>query len=385
MRDEDRHVPLSTQSNAWGGLAARAEGHASAGGGHDPPVAGARPFPVPGRAPDRFIRVPMRAAVWDLGSSSFHLLVCEVGPGGTLAPHLRRRALLNLGVAVGATGSIPVDRVAAAVAATKRLRKALDPVQPDVTVALATAALRDAANGEAVVARLERAIGAKVRVLDGAEEARLCFVGQRAGVWTGERFSFGLDLGGGSLEVAVGDVHRVTLSTSVAVGAARLRGELGIGDPLTPREVAAIRARTAEALMPVRADLRAYRGVTARTVVSGGTARALARLATARARRRTSAEQGEVNQVELPAGQVEELAGRLAGLDLAQRLALPGVSARRAPGLSIGALILASTAHVLEVERFVVSEWGLREGALIDELTLQGHGSAWKAVAPTGR
>jgi exopolyphosphatase/pppGpp-phosphohydrolase len=53
--------------------------------------------------------------------------------------------------------------------------------------------------------------------------------------------------------------------------------------------------------------------------------------------------------------------------------------------LSLGALILASAAHVLEIERYVVSEWGLREGALIDELTAQGHGSPWKAVAPTGR
>lgn len=326
-----------------------------------------------------------RAAVWDLGSSSFHLLACEVGQSGTLVPVLRRRALLNLGVAVGATGSIPADRVSAATAASKRLRKALDRLGVDVTVALATAALRDAANGAAVVARIERAIGVPVRTLDGAEEARLCFVGQRAGVWTGDRVSFGLDLGGGSLEVAVGDAHRVMVSTSVAVGAARLRGELGIGDPLTAREVAAVRARTAEALMPVRAELRAHRGATARAVVSGGTARALARLATARARRRTTPEQGEVNQVELPAEQVEELAQRLAGLDLSQRLALPGVSARRAPALSIGALILASSAHVLEVERFVVSEWGLREGALIDELTAQGRGSAWAAMAPTGR
>ncbi|HXX91881.1 MAG TPA: hypothetical protein VEI83_16810 [Acidimicrobiales bacterium] len=327
----------------------------------------------------------LRAAVWDLGSSSFHLLVCEVGPSGTLVPVMRRRALLNLGVAVGASGSIPVERVNAAVAATKRLRKALDAHRPDVTVALATAALRDAANGRAVVARLERVLGERVRLLDGAEEGRLCFVGQRAGVWTGDRFSFGIDLGGGSLEVAVGDAHRVTMATSVAVGAARLRGELDTGDPLTAREVAAIRARTAETLMPVRAELRAYRGVTARTVVSGGTARALARLATARARRSSAPEQGEVNQVELPVGQVEELASRLAGLDLAQRRALPGVSARRAPVLSIGALILASAAHVLEVERFVVSEWGLREGAIIDELTAKGHGSAWAAVAPTGR
>jgi len=329
--------------------------------------------------------VALRAAVWDLGSSSFHLLVCEVDPAGTLTPVMRRRALLNLGVAVGASGSIPVDRVAAAVAATKRLRKTLDAHRPAVTVALATAALRDASNGATVVGRIERAIGTSVRVLDGPEEARLCFVGQRAGVWTGDRLSFGVDLGGGSLEVAVGDAHRVAYSTSVGVGAARLRGELDTGDPLTSREVAAVRARTAEALMPVRAELRAYRGVTARAVVSGGTARALARLATGRARRRTTQEQGEVNQVELPAGQVEELAGRLAGLDLAQRRALPGVSARRAPVLSLGALILASAAHVLEIERYVVSEWGLREGALIDELTAQGHGSPWEAVAPTGR
>jgi len=327
----------------------------------------------------------MRAAVWDLGSSSFHVLVCEVGPDGSLDPVMRRRALLNLGTSVGATGSIPVDRVAAAVAATKRLRKALDSQRPDVTVALATAALRDAANGASVVSRIERAVGTSVRVLDGAEEARLCFVGQRAGVWTGDRPSFGVDLGGGSLEVAVGDAHRVAFATSVGVGAARLRGELEAGDPLTAREVAAVRARTAEALMPVRADLRAYRGVTARAVLSGGTARALARLATARARRRTSPEQGEVNQVELPAEQVEELAVRLAGLDLAQRKALPGVSARRAPTVSIGALVLSSAAHVLEVERYVISEWGLREGALIDELIARGLGSPFEAAAPTAR
>jgi exopolyphosphatase / guanosine-5'-triphosphate,3'-diphosphate pyrophosphatase len=319
--------------------------------------------------------------VWDLGSSSFHLLVCEVGTTGSLVPVLRRRALLNLGVAVGASGSIPPDRVTAAVSATKRLRKSLDSARPDVTVALATAALRDAANGAALTARLERAIGSPVRILDGAEEARLSFVGQRAGVWTGGRTFLGIDLGGGSLEVAIGDANHVDLATSVAVGAARLRGELGTSDPLTAREVAAIRARTAEALMPVRAGLREHRVVAARTLVSGGTARALARLATARARRVASPQQGEVNQVELPAGQVEEFAVRLAGLDLAQRRALPGVSARRAPVLSIGALVLAGAAHVLEVENFVVSEWGLREGAIIDELTAQGHGEVW-AVSP---
>jgi exopolyphosphatase/guanosine-5'-triphosphate,3'-diphosphate pyrophosphatase len=281
---------------------------------------------------------------------------------------MRRRALLNLGFAVGASGSIPADRVAASVAAATRLRGALDEVRPDVVVALATAALRDATNGVQVVARLEQVVGTPVRVLDGEEEARLCFGGQRAGIWMGDGPVLGLDLGGGSFEVAVGHGHDVVLATSAPVGATRLQGELATGDPLSESDAAAIRSRTVEALVPVRSALTPYAGVAGRTVVSGGTARALARLATARTRGRPSGRTTEVNQVELPTLQVVELASRLAVLDLRDRLALPGMPPRRAPMLPIGAAILETFALEMGVDRFVVSEWGLREGALLDAI-----------------
>jgi len=312
--------------------------------------------------------VGVRAAVWDLGSSSFHLLVCEAGPGKGLTPVLHRRALLNLGLSVGERGTIPRDRVAASVAAAKRLRAGLAGARAEVVVALATAALRDAVNGAEVVERLERVVGTKVLVLGGEEEARLCFIGQRAGVWTGPGPTLGLDLGGGSLEAAVGDDEHLVMATSAAIGPARLRGELGTGDPLSVADQVALRARTAEAMTPIAQAIAGFGGVTDRTVVSGGTVRALARLATARARRRPSAGPGEVNQVELPAPQVLELAGQLAKLDLRARLALPGMQARRAPLLPVGASVLATTATELGVERFVVSEWGLREGAILDAL-----------------
>jgi len=306
--------------------------------------------------------------VWDLGSSSFHLLVCEAGPGASLTPVLHRRALLNLGLSVGARGSIPRDRVAASVAAAKRLRAGLAESRAEIVVAVATAALRDAANSAEVVERLQRVVGTTVRVLDGEEEARLCFIGQRAGVWTGEDQTLGLDLGGGSLEAAVGDSEQLVMATSAAVGPARLRGELGTGDPLSEADRFALRARTAEAMAPIAGVLARYRGVADRTVVSGGTVRALARLATARARRRPSAGPGEVNQVELPARQVAELADQLGRLDLRARLGLPGMQARRAPLLPVGAVVLATVAAELGVGRFVVSEWGLREGAILDAL-----------------
>jgi exopolyphosphatase/guanosine-5'-triphosphate,3'-diphosphate pyrophosphatase len=254
------------------------------------------------------------------------------------------------------------------VAAAGRLRRALDDVQPDVVVALATAALRDASNGPQVVARLEGVVGSAVRVLDGEEEARLCFSGQRAGVWMGEAPVLGLDLGGGSFEVAVGTAHDVLLAMSAPVGATRLQGELHTGDPLSLSDRRAIHERTEAAVEPVVAAVAGYDDVTARTIVSGGTARALARLAMARTRGRRTGGGNEVNQVELPTRQVAELAAQLATLDLRERLALPGMPPRRAPMLPIGAAILETFAVTLGVDHFVVSEWGLREGALLDAI-----------------
>ncbi len=75
-----------------------------------------------------------------------------------------------------------------------------------------------------------------------------------------------------------------------------------------------------------------------------------------------------VNQVELPTEQLEHLARSLAPMALDDRLALPGMNRRRAAVLPVGATILAATAAVLGVERYVVSEWGLREGAILNAL-----------------
>ena len=75
-----------------------------------------------------------------------------------------------------------------------------------------------------------------------------------------------------------------------------------------------------------------------------------------------------VNQVELASTQVAELADMLAHLDLRQRLKLPGMPTRRAPVLPLGACVLQAIAEELHVQHFVVSEWGLREGALLQGL-----------------
>jgi exopolyphosphatase/guanosine-5'-triphosphate,3'-diphosphate pyrophosphatase len=315
----------------------------------------------------------VRVAVYDLGSSSFHLMVVDASREGLLTPVLRRRSFLHLGTEVARTGGVPADRAASAVRTVRRLRVACDETGPDVVVALATAALRDADNGSRLISRLERVLDNPVTLLSGEEEARLCFLGQRAGVWVGEDPVLGLDLGGGSLEAGIGTVDEVIAVASVALGTARLRGELGTGELLTPGDRKAITEVARYRAEPIRSMLERTPSAGTRVIASGGTVRALARLAMGLHRPLStgSVSSLQVNQVEIPAGQLHDLADRLSTLDLDARLALPGVQSRRAPLLPVGAVVLSTLVESLGLQRLVVSEWGLREGAVIGALSLQ--------------
>jgi len=310
----------------------------------------------------------VRGAVVDLGSSSFQLLVCDIAADGMLVPVAKSRSTLDLGATVGASGSLSHDRVVAAVAVARRLADQLKELAPDVVVALGTAALRDAANGDQVTSLLSEALGVPIRVLDGAAEAILCSVGQRAAVWSGEAPSVGIDLGGGSTEMAVTGSDGVLFADSAPIGATRLRGELGDLDPIGPagRQIIADRVSAAVSswgglLVDLDVDCR-------RIVASGGTVRALARVATARTRRPRTAAQGSVNQVELTIDQLEALAGHLSRLAAADRLAVPGMPRRRVRSIAYGAAALHGLVATIGGDRVVVSEWGLREGALLDAL-----------------
>lgn len=321
-------------------------------------------------APGSVVTMSRRVAVFDLGSSSFHLLVCDVTAAGALEPVSRHRATLDLGVALGASGRLPHDRLIVAARALRRLRDQLQPLQPEVVVALGTAALRDAANRDEVVDTLSGAADTTIRVLDGPEEARLCFVGQAAAVWTPATEPVaGIDLGGGSLEMAIGCRGSVLACTSVPVGATRLRGELGDSERLDGDARRVVADRVAEAVTDWPATFAATGATTDRVLASGGTVRALARVATAHARRPELAARASVNQVELTARQLAELATALGDATLAERQSVLGMPARRAPSIALGAAVLAAVAAELHVGRLVVSEWGLREGAILDAVS----------------
>jgi exopolyphosphatase / guanosine-5'-triphosphate,3'-diphosphate pyrophosphatase len=301
----------------------------------------------------------VRCSVLDLGSNSFHVLVADLD-GTSLVPVEREREMLHLGRVVAQHGRVPEEHVVRAEATVAHLSALARRSGSEQHLAVATAALRDAEDGADVLARLSAAAETEVRVLSGQEEARLGYLGVRAGVALRDEPVLVLDLGGGSLELTVGTGAEVAWSTSLPLGVSRLSALVDT-DPPRRRELTAVRRRVEEELGPHTSAI-----VTAgvRTAVAvGGTVRALARV--------VAAEEGvwlpaSLNQIELDVGELERVRDELLGLDLAARSALPGMKDRRADHLHLAALILTEVLGTLEVERVTVSDWGLREGLLLD-------------------
>jgi len=280
-----------------------------------------------------------RCAVLDLGSNSFHLLVADVD-GSAVHPVRREREMLHLGRAIARHGSVPVDLAVRAVATVERLADLARRSGAEALVAVGTEALRRP-SGTDLVARLTAAAGTSVAILDGEEEARLSYLGARAGVDVPDEPTLVLDLGGGSLELAIGRGERITWATSLPLGASRLSVMLDTSDGASDDDrpsseaLAALRAHVREQVQDAVDVVRRHAPVT--TIAVGGTVRALARVLALRAGRWLPA---TVNQAPLDRGELARATVDLNAVGTSERADMPGVSSRRADHLHVAALVL---------------------------------------------
>jgi len=307
-----------------------------------------------------------RLAVVDLGSTSFHMLVADVTRAGGLHVVARGRAMLELGSLLAASRHIPAEAEERALAAARRLARRARALGAKRLLPVGTAALREAANGRALRRRLGDALGSEVRLLTGEEEARLMFAAFRRRVMFPLGPVLGLDLGGGSLELALGDVRRIRREWTLGLGSARLRAEFVREDPPPPRAVRGLRERVRELTLPLAGAIRAAQPQLC--VASGGTARALARLVVGLRGMRPAR---SINGLVVPASELRAVARHLTATPRAARLRLPGMRRRRVDLLPTGALVLATAAETLGLEGYTLTDWGLREGVLLEALGIE--------------
>jgi exopolyphosphatase/guanosine-5'-triphosphate,3'-diphosphate pyrophosphatase len=307
---------------------------------------------------------PTRVAVLDLGSTSFSLLVADATQNGEIEPVVRARASLRLGAFIADESGIPESVCQDAIEAVRALRTEAESVGAEVIVPVATAAFREAANGEELAKRIGEALGTGVSLLSGEEEARIVHLAirHRVGASQGPEPHLALDLGGGSLELALDEASCGTWETTLPLGVARLHRELVTSDPMSERDARLIRRRVQSAIEP---HLPALACCAHDPIVTGGTARALARLVLAQRGERGTR---HIRALRISMAELAEIGMRLRDATHEERLRMSAMPRRRADLLPTGALILATLADSLSLESFTVSDWGLREGVILETI-----------------
>src|SRR6202012_1731372 len=160
-----------------------------------------------------------RVAVIDIGSNSTRLLVADV-VNGRVTPIERRSTVTRLGRGVDLSGRLGAEAGEAACAAVDPYVATLQELGAEKVDAIATSAVRDAANGGAFVAELRERFALSARVLDGEEEARLTYLGATSEHLPDEP-TVVIDIGGGSTELIVGEGQTIDWHVSLQAGVVR--------------------------------------------------------------------------------------------------------------------------------------------------------------------
>jgi exopolyphosphatase/guanosine-5'-triphosphate,3'-diphosphate pyrophosphatase len=236
-------------------------------------------------------------------------------------------------------------------------------------VAFATSAVRDAANGDELLAWIEAETNVHIQVLPGTEESRLTFLAARRWFgWSAGRLLL-LDIGGGSLEIAAGQDEDPSVAVSLPLGANRLTRDWLTSDPPGKEEVRKLRKHVRVEIAAAASAIRSA-GTPDHQVATSKTFRQLARIAGAA----PSSEGPYVKRV-LKHGDVTELADRLAKMTVQERAHLPGVSMIRAPQLAAGAIVADAAMDLFHLPELEICPWALREGVILrrmDRLSSEG-------------
>jgi len=299
----------------------------------------------------------------DIGSNAVRCLLVKVTPGDSFEILCEERAPTRLGG--GCPRVLPHAAIAKTIATIarflERARADLRSAPPARTLAIATAAVRDAANREKLLGPLEQEFGVRVWVLSEEEEARLgvLAVSQRLAFREGTV----LDLGGGSLQISQIRAGAVRRTASFPLGAVRATTRFFKHDPPAAQEIAALREEVERQVR--RMALRAREGE--EMVGIGGTVRALASMHIATLDAPRPARQGW----RLRRADITALREQLQELPVRERRRLPGLKEDRLDSILAGAVVVETVMALGGREQMTVCEDGVRHGVLWREV-LQG-------------
>jgi exopolyphosphatase / guanosine-5'-triphosphate,3'-diphosphate pyrophosphatase len=292
----------------------------------------------------------VRVGAVDLGTNSTRFLVADI-EDGRVTEVVRRLAITRLGEGVDEQRVLLSAAIARVHGVLDGYAREASELGAEHVLAVATSAVRDAANGEMFLAGLRERYGFATRLLDGREEAETTFRGVTSDRML-EPNTLLVDIGGGSTELLVGGPDGVSFTTSLQVGCVRLTERLLRSDPPADRELEAAAAHV-RPLLPAL-EIEAAIGV-------AGTVTTVAAIDLGL----DAYDPGRIHGHRITAAAVESALCRLAALPLTERERLPGLEPARAPVIVGGLIVLREVMRHFALDEIEVSERDILHGVAL--------------------
>jgi exopolyphosphatase/guanosine-5'-triphosphate,3'-diphosphate pyrophosphatase len=303
----------------------------------------------------------MRLAAIDIGTNSIHMIVVRVREDLSFEVVDREKSMVRLG-AGGLDGkALTAQATTAALRALTTFKRIADSHKVDTILAAATSATREAPNGGEFLARIESETGIRPRVIAGQEEARLIHMAATYGVDVGASRAVVIDIGGGSVELTLGDATSLRLARSVKLGVIRLTEAYVKSDPLSGRDARRLTKHIRSEVDGICKQIKAA-GFD-RVIGTSGTILSLGTVAVAAAR---GVVPTELRNLRVSAKQIRHLRRSVLDMTVKERLALPGLDPRRADLTVAGVVLLDTIIERLGAEELTLCDLALREGLVLD-------------------
>ncbi|CAB4908541.1 unannotated protein [freshwater metagenome] len=297
----------------------------------------------------------MRLGVLDVGSNTVHLQVVDTSPGARPNPTFSYKEELRLTQYISEDNLVSEEGIVNLRSCIKRAIEQSASVQTQELLPFATSALREANNSEEIIKSINKDFHIDLQVLSGDEEAKLTFLAARRWFgWSSGRLLV-IDIGGGSLEMAVGVDETPEIATSLPLGAARLTKLFLKGDPYTDKSIRTLRDHIEDKLEQILPSLVKHQE-TDRAIATSKTLRTLARLA---------GDWFDGTGKNITADAIRKISAKLSEMDENSRAKLPGVSENRASQIVAGAFVAESVMRNLDIEELEICPWALREGVVL--------------------
>jgi len=306
---------------------------------------------------------PRRLAGIDIGTLTCRLLIADLLPYAPLKELRSERRILRLGEGVDQTKRLSPAAMDRVIQCLQEWKAVIDIYRVDACTAVATSAVRDAANRAEFLDRVKGEAGFDVEVITGDEEARRTLLGIRSGLPPGVTDMLALDIGGGSTEFILDRPGQAPIVRSIDIGVVRLCERLLHHDPPTSEEIHQAREWIARETKSAVTEMTGY--ATAAFVGTAGTITALA----AMAQKLPAYDPARIHNYRLTLATVQKLEQTLLTRKKADRIGLPGLEKNREEVIAAGAIIIRTVMETLGMASVLVSDLGLREGVLIELVT----------------